>query len=78
MTRLKTIPSARLVLARNLRRLRASKELSQEALADMAGLHRTYVGSVERYERNISIDSIEKLSVALGVTISELLAEENE
>jgi len=65
--------SARQILASNIRRLRQEKELSQEALADIAGLHRTYVGSVERGERNISIDSIEKLANALRVAVSELL-----
>jgi transcriptional regulator with XRE-family HTH domain len=64
---------ARMCLASNLRRLRAERDLSQDALADLAGLHRTYVGSVERGERNISIDNIEKLAIALGVKPSELL-----
>jgi transcriptional regulator with XRE-family HTH domain len=66
-------PGLRLVLARNLRKLRSARGTSQEALAGMAELHRTYVGSVERGERNISIDNIEKLSLALGVRPSELL-----
>lgn len=69
----KDIPAARTTLARNLRRLRARKGLSQEVLADLAGLHRTYVGSVERCERNISIDNIEKLATALGVRPCHLL-----
>jgi transcriptional regulator with XRE-family HTH domain len=49
--------------------------LSQEALADLVGLHRTYVGSVERSERNVSLDNIERLAAALGVDIAELLSE---
>jgi transcriptional regulator with XRE-family HTH domain len=60
-------------LARNLRLIRASKGISQEALADLAGLHRTYVGSVERGERNISIDNIERLAKALGVSVGRLI-----
>lgn len=69
----KHIPAPRSTLARNIRRLRAERGISQEELADLAGLHRTYVGSIERSERNISIDNIGKLATALGVTPSKLL-----
>ena len=53
-------------------------KLSQEDLADLAGLHRTYVGSVERAERNISIDGMEKLAAALGCSIGDLVDEYSE
>jgi transcriptional regulator with XRE-family HTH domain len=66
--------SARALLAANLVALRRAKELSQEALALEAGLHRTFVAHVERQARNISIDNIEKLADALGVEPHELLA----
>jgi len=65
--------SARAVLAANLVALRRARELSQEALAFEAGLHRTFVAHVERQVRNISIDNIEKLALALGVEAYELL-----
>lgn len=68
--------SARERFARNLRSRRAELGLSQESAAEVAGLHRTYVGSVERAERNISIDSMERLAVALGVDIVDLLGKE--
>lgn len=47
--------------------------LSQEALAERAELHRTYVGSIERAERNVSLENVEKLARALGVPPADLL-----
>jgi transcriptional regulator with XRE-family HTH domain len=61
------------VLAANLRRRRAELGLSQEALGDEAGLHRTFIGAVERTERNISLDNIERLANALSLPAWELL-----
>jgi transcriptional regulator with XRE-family HTH domain len=55
--------------AAELRAARKASGLSQEALADAAGLHRTYVGLIERSERNITIDTIEKLARALGAEV---------
>jgi len=69
----KTALSARDVLARNLRLLRAQQGISQEQLAELAGLHRTYVGSIERGERNVSIDNVERLAKALKVTTADLI-----
>ena len=73
-----TTSKARLVFAKNIRKFRKRKDLSQEDLADLAGLHRTYVGSVERGERNISIDNIERLAGALEVNIRDLLTDDDE
>lgn len=73
-TRRATVESARDRLARHLRTIRAERGLSQEALAALADLHRTYVGSIERRERNVSIDNVERLAAALNVDISDLLA----
>lgn len=64
---------ARKVFARRLRQVRKQQALSQEVLADRSGLHRTYVGAVERGERNISIDNMERLAQALQVPLTDLL-----
>lgn len=66
-------PNIRRLLSNNLRRERALRGWSQEALADAAGLHRTYIGSVERCERNISVDNVARLASALGVSPDTLL-----
>lgn len=66
------------ILAANLRRYRHAMRLSQEALAERSGLHRTYVGSVERGERNVTLSSLEVLARGLGVSVPELLTSPND
>ena len=61
-----------------LRKIRQSKLLSQEELAGLAGIDRTYVGGVERGERNLSLLNIKKLSDALDVKPSELFDDSDE
>ena len=56
-----------------VRRLRTAKGYSQESFAEACGLHRTYVGSVERGERNVSIDNMERLADSLAMVLSDLL-----
>ena len=64
----------RRVLATRLRLLRAVNGWSQETLAELAGLHRTYISSIENEERNVGIDNIERLAQAFGLSASELLS----
>lgn len=52
-----------------IRELRLEQQISQEALADICGLHRTYVSDIELGKRNISLENIEKIANALGVSI---------
>jgi transcriptional regulator with XRE-family HTH domain len=70
--------NARKVFAKRLRQIRQIRGLSQEQLADLVDLHRTYVGSVERGERNVSIDNMERFAQALEIDLTELLIEEIE
>lgn len=56
----------------SIREFRAKKGLSQEALADKCGLDRTYVGGIERGERNPSLKNISKIAAALEIAISKL------
>lgn len=64
---------AQLLFARNMKRIRLEKKLTQENVAEGAGLHPNYISSVERGERNISIANIERIAAALAVPMAELL-----
>ena len=64
------------MIAENVRRLRLAKDWSQEELAEVCGYHRTYVGGIERGERNITVATLEALAGALGVEAVRLLERE--
>lgn len=55
-----------------VRELRKESNISQEKLAELASLHRTYIGAVERGERNLSLFNIVKIAKALGISVTEL------
>lgn len=61
-----------LKFGRRVRELRISQGYSQEAFAAKCGLDRTYIGGIERGERNVALRNIQVISIALGITISEL------
>ncbi|OAH19921.1 XRE family transcriptional regulator [Methylorubrum populi] len=61
------------ILAINLRRIRAEKKLSQETLADLCGMDRTYISGIERGLRNVSIDNLERLALALRLKPWQLI-----
>jgi len=63
----------RLALAQKLRFLRFTRGWSQEVLAELAGLHRTYISQIERGQVNVSIDNLEKLADAFELPVPELL-----
>lgn len=62
-----------LTFGTNVQKIRKERNLSQEKLAELAGLHRTYIGMIERAEKNITLCNMEKIAKALGVDIKDLL-----
>jgi transcriptional regulator with XRE-family HTH domain len=66
---------ARAEFGRRVRELRQARRISQERLAEIADLHRTYVSSLERGQRNVSLDNIHALARALGVSPRDLFPE---
>ena len=66
------------IFGKNVRHSRNERKLSQEQLAFLCGLHRTYIGAVERNEKNISINKIEKIAKALDISPEKLLKSQGE
>jgi transcriptional regulator with XRE-family HTH domain len=66
------------IVGKNVKKYRKNLGISQEELADKAGLHRTYIGGIERGERNITLDSLQIIAIALGVAPVELIVEEED
>lgn len=65
--------TAKVLFGVRLRDAREKQQLSQESLAEMAGVHRTYIGQVERGERNISVDNMERLASAVNLPLWQML-----
>lgn len=62
-----------LKFGKQVRKIRLEQNLSQEELADRAGVHRTYIGMIERAEKNITLENIEKIAKALKVSPKDLI-----
>ena len=67
-----TVTKIRKAFGQQVRDLRLARGYSQETFADAAGLHRTYIGSIERGEQNVSIDNIAKIAKTLGISLQTL------
>ena len=61
------------IFGSNVQKYRKEKHISQEKLAELAGVHRTYIGMIERAEKNITLRNMEKFAKAFGVEIKDLL-----
>ena len=70
------IHAARRILARNVRRLRVARELNQEDLAHATNLSQDQISEIENAKHSTTLDNIQRLAVALGVTVAELLGED--
>ena len=60
------------ILGQRIRNYRTAKGLSQEKLAELSGFHPTYVGQIERGEKNATVESVEKLAASLNISLSKL------
>jgi transcriptional regulator with XRE-family HTH domain len=72
----KSNTDARRAFAARMRERRIELGISQEKLAELTGLHRTYVGSVERGERNVSIDNMDRIATALKMGLGDFFRDE--
>ena len=66
----------RQILADNIRRYRKKTGVSQDDFATHCGFHRTYIGSVERCERNVTLETLELFAKAIGVSVPQLLTKD--
>jgi transcriptional regulator with XRE-family HTH domain len=70
------INAARRILAQHVRRLRIARQMSQEALAHAADLSQDQISEIENAKHSTTLDNIQRLAFALGVTVAELLGDE--
>lgn len=65
-----------MIFGRNVRKYRNKVGFSQEKLAEMCGLHRTYISDIERFKRSISLENIQKIALALDIEVYKLFLED--
>ena len=65
------------ILGTNLRKYRLEKGISQEKFADLCGLHRTYISDIECFQRNVSIENVQRIAEALEIDAYKLLMDDN-
>ncbi len=65
------------IVGRNLRAYRQARDMSQEAFADLVGVHRTYMGGLERGERNLTLKSVERIAEQLGIDALALMRQDD-
>lgn len=66
------------VFGKNVRKYRTSLGISQEKFGEMCGLHRTYISDIERFQRSISLENIQRIANALGIETYKLFIEESQ
>lgn len=73
-----SVHALRRAIGQAIRRRRKALGLSQDAFAEVSGLHRTYIGGIERGERNITIDNLQRVACSLGVPLAQLIMDAEE
>jgi len=74
----KNTNNLRNILAINIRNHRARIKISQEKLAEICGLHRTFIGSIERAEGNVTLSTLEAIAKGLKITVPDLLGDKSD
>ncbi len=72
-TNVKETPTITVLIGRRIKKLRQENKMSQEQLALEAGIDRSYVGQIERFEKNVTVVTLQKIAKSLGLTLNEFL-----
>ncbi len=72
-TNVKETPTITVLIGKRIKKLRQENKMSQEQLALEAGIDRSYVGQIERFEKNVTVVTLQKIAKSLGLTLNEFL-----